>query len=44
MSNNILCVLIARGGSKGIKDKNIQTVSGIPMICHSQRKYLRLRK
>ena len=44
MSNNILCVLIARGGSKGIKDKNIQTIGGIPMICHSQRKILEAQK
>ena len=30
-----LCVIPARGGSKGIPSKNTMAFAGIPMICHS---------
>jgi len=30
-----LCTICARGGSKGVKSKNIQIVAGIPLIAHS---------
>ena len=32
---NILGIVPARGGSKGIPKKNIQLVGGIPLIAHS---------
>ena len=35
MNNKILCIIPARGGSKGIKDKNIIDVAGKPLIAHS---------
>jgi len=31
----ILCIIPARGGSKGIPDKNIKLLSGIPLVAHS---------
>lgn len=35
MSNNILVVIPARGGSKGIPYKNIKELNGKPLICYS---------
>ena len=32
---NVLCTICARGGSKGIKNKNIRPLNGKPMIVHS---------
>lgn len=32
---NILCTICARGGSKGVKNKNIKLVDGIPLIAHT---------
>lgn len=34
-SNNYIAFIFARGGSKGVKDKNIRTVAGKPLIAHS---------
>ncbi len=28
----IICIIIARGGSKGIKNKNLKKINGKPMI------------
>jgi len=33
--DNILCIIPARGGSKGIPLKNIKKMGGKPLICHS---------
>lgn len=32
-----LCTICARGGSKGVKNKNIRIVGGLPLIAHSIR-------
>jgi CMP-N,N'-diacetyllegionaminic acid synthase len=32
---NPLCTICARGGSKGVKNKNIRTLGGKPLIAHS---------
>ena len=32
---NILCTICARGGSKGLKNKNLRILAGIPLITHS---------
>jgi len=32
---NVLCTICARGGSKGVKNKNIRELAGIPMIAHT---------
>lgn len=37
MSGNILGLVPARGGSKGIRRKNIRDVAGVPLIGHSIR-------
>ena len=31
----ILCIILARGGSKGVKNKNIKKLNGIPLILYS---------
>lgn len=33
--NNILCTICARGGSKGLKDKNIKIINSKPLIAYS---------
>ena len=35
MKNNILAVILARGGSKGIPKKNIYDISGHPLLSYS---------
>ncbi len=35
MKKNILGVTLARGGSKGIKDKNLTKINGKPLIYYS---------
>jgi len=35
VKKDVLCTICARGGSKGVKDKNIREVAGIPLIAHS---------
>lgn len=32
---NRICTICARGGSKGVKNKNLKTILGIPLIAHS---------
>ncbi len=32
MPRSILCVIPARSGSRGLRDKNIQKVGGVPML------------
>ena len=31
----VLCIILARGGSKGVKNKNIKKLNGIPLILYS---------
>lgn len=33
--NSVLCTICARGGSKGVPNKNIRTVAGKPLIAHT---------
>ena len=33
--NNILCTICARGGSKGVKNKNIKVLNGKPLIAYT---------
>lgn len=33
----IICTICARGGSKGVKNKNIRTIAGLPLITHTIR-------
>jgi len=33
--HNVLCTICARGGSKGVKNKNIRELAGKPMIAHT---------
>jgi CMP-N,N'-diacetyllegionaminic acid synthase len=33
--SNILCTICARGGSKGVKNKNIKMLNGKPLIAHT---------
>ncbi len=33
--SNILCTICARGGSKGVKNKNIKELNGKPLIAHT---------
>jgi CMP-N,N'-diacetyllegionaminic acid synthase len=35
MKSNILCTICARGGSKGVKNKNIRDLAGKPMIAYT---------
>ncbi|MFA6530278.1 MAG: acylneuraminate cytidylyltransferase family protein [Candidatus Micrarchaeia archaeon] len=39
-SNEFLCVIPARGGSKGVPRKNVRLLGGIPLIAHSIRSAL----
>lgn len=32
-----ICTICARGGSKGVKGKNLRTIGGLPLIAHSLR-------
>jgi len=41
MGCNILCTICARGGSKGVKNKNIRPLSGKPLIAHTIEQALR---
>ena len=34
-NKSVLCVILARGGSKGVTKKNIQPLLGIPLIAYS---------
>jgi CMP-N,N'-diacetyllegionaminic acid synthase len=34
-NSNVLCTICARGGSKGVKNKNIRLVNGKPLIAHT---------
>lgn len=33
--SDILCTICARGGSKGVKNKNIRPIAGLPLIAHT---------
>ena len=33
--SKILCTICARGGSKGVKNKNIRQIAGLPLIAHT---------
>jgi len=33
--NDVLCVIPARGGSKGLPSKNLRSLGGLPLIAHS---------
>ena len=35
VKNNMLCTICARGGSKGVKGKNIRLLNGKPLIAHT---------
>ncbi|WP_300448383.1 acylneuraminate cytidylyltransferase family protein [uncultured Helicobacter sp.] len=35
LTQNILCVIGARGGSKGVKNKNIMPIAGKPLLAHT---------
>lgn len=34
-NNNVLCTICARGGSKGVKNKNIKKINGKPLIAYT---------
>lgn len=38
---NRLCTICARGGSKGVPNKNIRVVAGLPLIAHTVQQALR---
>ena len=42
MKNKYIVVIPARGGSKSIKFKNIQTFNGIPLISFAVKKFKKL--
>jgi len=44
MENKVLAVILARSGSKGIKDKNIQQINGKPLIAWSIETCLKSNK
>ena len=33
--SNVLCTICARGGSKGVKNKNIKLINGKPLIVYT---------
>jgi CMP-N-acetylneuraminic acid synthetase len=35
MIDNVLCTICARGGSKGVKNKNVRSLLGKPLIAHT---------
>jgi YrbI family 3-deoxy-D-manno-octulosonate 8-phosphate phosphatase len=39
-NNEVLVIIPARGGSKGIRGKNLRTVGGLPLVVHSIRQAL----
>ena len=41
---SVLAVLIARGGSKGIKHKNLSLIGGIPLFAHIYKSCLEASK
>ena len=43
MKNNVLSIILARGGSKGIIKKNLQIVGGLPLVVHSINQSLESR-
>ena len=40
----VICIIPARGGSKGIKEKNIKLLNGRPLIFYSINEALKLKK
>ena len=40
----ILCTICARGGSKGVKNKNIKKFLGKPLICHTISQAKKVKK
>ena len=42
--NNILCIIPARCGSKGIKKKNIIDICGLPLIAYSIKDACKLKQ
>ena len=41
MKNKILAITLARGGSKGVRNKNIRILNGIPLIAHTIKEALK---
>lgn len=35
VEKKVLCTICARGGSKGVKNKNIRSLAGVPLIAHT---------